>query len=187
MTALEVPTVAQALNAFYAQNDFGDAGGINSDVAYVKIGPINFPIPNTQARKEAIWLHDLHHLLNGYNTDWPGEGRVSAWELTAGGFGAKLYIWALVLAAMSVGMLFYPTATFRAFVRGTYCRPIMSLGLSKQDLMQLPVGELQARVGIDPQRTYPVQISHYVRFGLLWLGYVGTLAGFIWGLFWLVK
>jgi hypothetical protein len=187
MNVLTTHTVAQALNAFYAQHDFGDDGGINSDVAYVKIGPINFPIPNTQARKEAIWLHDLHHLLNGYATDWPGEGRVSAWELATGGFGVKIYVWALVLMAMSVGILFYPTGTFRAFVRGTYCRPIVGLGLSKHELMQLPVSELQRRVGIDPQRTYPVRTSHYMRFGLLWLGYVGALAAATAGLVWLIR
>jgi hypothetical protein len=180
-------TVAQALNAFYAQHDFGEGGGINSNVAYVKIGPVKFPIPNTQARKDAIWLHDLHHLLNGYATDWPGEGRVSAWELAVGGFGNKLYVWLLVLIAMSIGIFLYPAGTFRAFVRGTYCRPIVGLGLSKHELMQLPVSELRARIGIDEQRTYPARVEHYVRFGLLWLGYVGTLVGMVAVLVWLIR
>lgn len=182
----DVPTVRQALDHFYASHNFGEEGGINSNIAYIQFGPVQLPIPNTQQRKDAIWLHDLHHLLNGYDTTWPGEGKVSAWELATGGFGPKLYIWLLVLMAMSIGILLYPLGTFRAFVRGTYCRPILSLSLSKNELLQLPLNQLQRRIGIDVTRTYPVRVSHYARFGLLWLLYIGGLAALVGALWYLI-
>ena len=172
-------TVGQALTQFYADHDFGEEGGINDAFAYAKLGPINIPIPNTAARKEVIWLHDLHHLLNGYDTTWPGEGQVSAWELAAGGFGTKIYIWLLVLLAGSVGVLLFPASTFRAFVRGTYCQSIVSLGLPRDQLKLLPVNELKQRVGIVSGKTYVPAFGHYVRFGLLWLLYMGSIAGLV--------
>ncbi|MBO0950317.1 hypothetical protein [Fibrella forsythiae] len=177
MTATEPLTVQQALTQFYNDHDFGAEGGIDKPFAYAKVGPVRFPIPNTAQRKEIIWLHDLHHLLNGYETTWKGEGQVSAWELATGGFGWRVYIWALVLLAMSVGILVYPVGTFRAFVRGTYCQPIMGLGLPKADLMALPVASLRRKVGIDETAVNRVRPAHYIRFGLLWLLYVGSLIG----------
>lgn len=38
--------------------------------------------PNTAGRKRAIPLHDLHHVLTGYGTDWVGEA-----EIGLGNFG----------------------------------------------------------------------------------------------------
>ena len=40
--------------------------------------------PNTDSRKRAVPLHDLHHILTGYKTDWMGEAEIGAWELRAG-------------------------------------------------------------------------------------------------------
>ena len=172
-------TVGQALTQFYNEHDFGEEGGIDEAFAYAKLGPISIPIPNTAARKEVIWLHDLHHLLNGYDTTWPGQGQVSARELAAGGFGTKIYIWALVLLAGSVGVLLFPANTFRAFVRGTYCQSIQSLGLTNIELKKLTVSELKRRIGIVSGKTYVPEFGHYVRFRLLWLLYVGSIAGLI--------
>ena len=179
-------TVGDALAKFYAEHNFGDEGGINDAFAYAKVGPISMPIPNTAARKEVIWLHDVHHLLNNYDTTWAGEGQVSAWELAAGGFGTKMYIWLLVLGAGSVGVLLFPKLTFRAFVRGTYCRPIMSLGLTKSELKLLPVNTLKQNIGLGPAQIFPIMPSHYLRFGLLWLLYAGGIAGVSVGLYTLI-
>lgn len=179
-------TVGQALINFYNEHDFGEEGGIDKAVAYAKIGPIRLPIPNTAARKEIIWLHDLHHLLNGYDTSWRGEGQVSAWEVAAGGFGSKLYIWALVLGALSVGMFLYPASCFKAFVRGTNCRPILSLGLSKSNLMLLTISELAAKIGLVNSQAYRPTVGHYLRFGLIWLLYAGGVAAIGVGLYHLI-
>ena len=179
-------TVGEALARFYADHDFGDEGGINDAFAYAKVGPFSIPIPNTAARKEVIWLHDLHHLLNNYDTTWAGEGQVSAWEMAAGGFGTKLYIWLLVLMAGSTGVLFFPGVTFRAFVRGTSCRSIMSLGLSKDQLKLLLVSSLKQQIGINETSPPVAAPRHYLRFSLLWLLYVGGIAGIGVGLYSLI-
>lgn len=158
-------TVRQALNEFYDTHDFGREGGVDEPVVRFKFGPVAVVLPNTEQRKQVIWLHDLHHLLNEYPTTWPGEGRVSAWELVTGGWGGQLYIWSLILSAFTIGGLLYPAGAFRAFVWGTYCRPVLSLGLSKAELL--------SRLGIDLSDAYPVRLSHYVRFAALLYGYVG--------------
>ena len=29
--------------------------------------------------KESLFIHDIHHLLSGYDTDWTGELEIAAW------------------------------------------------------------------------------------------------------------
>ncbi|MBO0938179.1 hypothetical protein J2I47_16625 [Fibrella sp. HMF5335] len=179
-------TVQHALNQFYTDHDFGEEGGVNEQVVWLTFGPVAVPLPNTEQRKKVIWLHDLHHLLNEYPTTWSGEGRVSAWELATGGWGWQLYVWLLIILASSIGVLLFPRRAFLAFVRGTYCRPILSLGLTKTQLMQLPVSDLRHRLGIELTRPYPACLSHYLRFCLIWLFYVSSVIGFGVGLYVLI-
>lgn len=106
--------------------------------------------------------------------------------MAAGGFGTKLYIWLLVLLAGSVGVLFFPRVTFRAFVRGTYCRSVTTLGLAKDQLKLLSVNNLKQQIGIDEKNPLVPSLRHYLRFGLLWLLYVGSITGIGVGLYSLI-
>ena len=37
--------------------------------------------------KKTLFLHDIHHLLSDYDTDFRGELEIAAWELSSGGCG----------------------------------------------------------------------------------------------------
>jgi hypothetical protein len=94
-----------------------DAG--NSDpFAVVKIFYLPYPIPNTRARKRAVRIHDLNHLVSGYETDRVGELEISAWELASGGCTDHGAAWVLDLAGLLGGLIAAPRRTVRAFRSG---------------------------------------------------------------------
>ena len=41
------------------------------------VGPIPLGFPNSDARRRAVKLHDLHHVLTGYGTTWTGVSTFS--------------------------------------------------------------------------------------------------------------
>jgi hypothetical protein len=95
-----------------------DAG--NSDpFAVVKILYLPYPIPNTRARKRAVRIHDLNHLVSGYSTDRIGELEISAWELASGGCRDYVAAWVLDLAGLLGGLMVAPRRTLRAYWAGT--------------------------------------------------------------------
>jgi hypothetical protein len=50
----------------------------------IRIFGLSLKFPNAEAHKRAVPLHDLHHLVTGYRTDWVGEAEIGAWELRGG-------------------------------------------------------------------------------------------------------
>jgi hypothetical protein len=46
---------------------------------------VPFRLPSTRGRRRDVPLHDLHHVLTGFATDWPGEAEIGIWEITAKG------------------------------------------------------------------------------------------------------
>jgi hypothetical protein len=101
------------------------ASGLPSDAgdsepfAVVKILYLPYPIPNTRARKRAVRIHDLNHLVSGYATDRIGELEISAWELASGGCRDYVAAWVLDLAGLLGGLMVAPRRTLRAFRAGT--------------------------------------------------------------------
>ena len=106
-----------ALALYFETNDFGEDGGYNDDWVSGKFGPIPFAFPNTPARKRAIPLHDLHHVITGYDTDGVGEGAIGAWEV-ASGCGRHWAAWFLNLNAMWLASLMDARAVWDAFLSG---------------------------------------------------------------------
>jgi hypothetical protein len=143
-------TVAQAIQEFYNQHDFGKDGGINEKYAWIKFGFISIPIPNAKTRRENIYLHDITHLVTGYETHWKGESSASAWEIASGGW-RNLYIpWMLTLWAMGVGVLLYPSAVYQSFRRGLTMRNALTSNLSKEEILGLSIEELRTRLSNHP-------------------------------------
>lgn len=110
-------TMRQARDKYFSENGFGEDGGYGDAWVDFKLGPVPFPFPNLPARVRAVKIHDLHHILTGYDTNTTGELEISAWEIGAGcrGYAAA---WILNLGGMAGGVLVAPKRTFRAFVRG---------------------------------------------------------------------
>src|SRR5215469_14126369 len=45
---------------------------------------LTLKFPNTKGRQSDVPLHDLHHILTGFGTDWTGEGEIGIWEIRTG-------------------------------------------------------------------------------------------------------
>jgi hypothetical protein len=178
-------TIQEGLSGFYKVNDFEDDGGIQSSIAWLKVGPFKVPIPNPEARKKALWIHDINHLATGYSTKWIGETSISGWELATGGWGNNLFVWMIIMGGFLIGVLVYPISTFKAFLRGRKCRSVVGLGLSKRELMNLEIDDLKSMTGLDKSIDYQAGTADILRFAgwilmalisyLLPLGLVGIL------------
>ncbi|QDK81225.1 hypothetical protein EXU85_22490 [Spirosoma sp. KCTC 42546] len=66
--------VESSLNDFYRQHGYGEGGGINRKWDMIKFGPISLPLPNLESRRRNIYLHDINHLVTGFDT--PGKVKV---------------------------------------------------------------------------------------------------------------
>lgn len=63
--AMKDQTVRTALQDYFAQNDFGADGGYEETWVFLKFGPVSLLLYNSPARKRAVPIHDLHHLVTG--------------------------------------------------------------------------------------------------------------------------
>jgi hypothetical protein len=70
--------VRQARTEYFRANGFGDDGGHHARWVKVKLGAVPLWFPNTDARRRAVRLHDLHHLATGYETSVVGEAEIGA-------------------------------------------------------------------------------------------------------------
>jgi hypothetical protein len=131
-------TVDVALQRYMATNDFNAA--YNDRWVKLRAGLITLFFPSTRARIQAARLHDIHHLLTSYGTDWRGESEIAAWEL-GGGCGRYWPAWTLNAGAFGIGLLITPRRAYHAFVRGRHSSnlyrnsaPSHILSLSLSDL-----------------------------------------------------
>ncbi len=114
-------TVGEARSRYFAEAGFPSDGGYAAKfVQLAKLGPIPLGFPNSDARRKAVVMHDLHHVATGYKTDWTGEAEISAWEI-ASGCGRLWFAWYINLLGMTLGWVVNPGATWRAWVRGRSC------------------------------------------------------------------
>ena len=141
---------------YLVENDFGDGGYTSSWVVIKVAGPFKIAFPNTASRKRAIPLHDLHHVIAQYGTDWTGEGEIGAFEIAAG-CGDHRAAWFLNASALSFGVFIAPRACYRAFLRGRHARTLYlrsneSGGEFREALLDENTGEMRKKLGLeDPQ------------------------------------
>jgi hypothetical protein len=102
--------------------------------------------PNTAARVRAVRLHDLHHVLTGYDTSWTGEGEIGAWEL-ASNCRDHYAAWWLNFCAALIGLCIAPRRVVAAFRRGLREHNLYDAQFSEAMLSE-HVGALRARLGI---------------------------------------
>jgi hypothetical protein len=117
------PRIGDLRAEFFRTSGFGADGGESAKWVRYPVWGIPIVVPNVDARRRALRLHDLHHLATGYDTSWTGESEIAAWELGAGchGYAAA---WALNVAAFSIGVVIAPRRLWRAFVRGRSSRTL---------------------------------------------------------------
>jgi hypothetical protein len=155
-------TVGEARSRYFEEAGFPPDGGYAAKfVQLAKLGPIPVGFPNSDARRKAVVLHDLHHVATGYKTDWTGEAEISAWEI-ASGCGRMWFAWYINLQGMVLGWVVNPGATWRAWVRGRHSRNLYHEGVSDQ-LLRETVGSLRARLALDgtaPEPTAGDRVSY---------------------------
>ena len=139
----------RAFEAFGIPEDGGDS----SPWVEFKLGPIPMPFPNSDARRRAVKLHDLHHVLTGYRMDILGEFEISAWEIAAG-CGRFVVPWYLNLMGLTAGVLVAPRRTARAFWRGRRSRTLYT-SLSHDEVIDRRVDEVQAELGVPSSTVSP--------------------------------
>lgn len=115
---LESCLVSEALKDYYLAAKVDPASTYDEKWARIEVGPIAFYIPNTENRKNALRVHDVHHVVTGFEPNICGEAQISAWEVGSGGCGTNLYVWAIILTGAVGGLFICPIKTFRAFLLG---------------------------------------------------------------------
>lgn len=66
----------------------------------------------------SLTLHDLNHLISGYDLSLRGEIENAAWELGSGGCGRYVFWWVDRSFITLLGLLSMPRAVIRAFRAG---------------------------------------------------------------------
>ena len=137
--------VEEARNLYLAANGFS-VGDYDAPTFTIAISGLPLRFPNTKGRKRAIPLHDLHHILTGYGTDWVGEAEIGAWELRAGCNSFITYYlngWAVI-----IGLFISPRRVWQAFRAARGQRTLYFDPAPYGRLLQMTVGEVRKRLGI---------------------------------------
>ena len=134
-----------------ARQEYFDRSGFNeqsytSKWARFQLGPIPLLIPNFSTRRRAVRLHDLHHVLTGYETTWLGEAEVSAWEAGSGG-APYLTVWMLMTFAMVIGVFIDKDAVCRAYRRGCGSRNLFFKDFDDR-MLDISLREMRRTLGI---------------------------------------
>jgi hypothetical protein len=137
----------EARNLFLAANGFKIADYAASTFTIGFCGlPLKFP--NTEGRKRVVPLHDLHHVLTGYGTDWVGEAEIGAWELRAGCDSFVAYL--LNGSAVIIGLFLSPVSVWRAFLAARGQHTLYRDSVDHDSILQMTVGEIRNKLGIPP-------------------------------------
>jgi hypothetical protein len=137
-------SIARARSDFFTRAGFASDGGYQDLVAEAEFAGLPYQVHNGPMRREALRIHDLHHLVTGFATDWKGEAEISAWELGSGGGGRHLYAWNIALWGLFTGLLAIPTRTWRAFQQGRMRSNLYVADVDVDALLPEPEQALQA-------------------------------------------
>jgi hypothetical protein len=144
----ESETVRQARADYFRRAGLPPDGGESQRWVILRIGGVPFSaLLNIAARKRTVKLHDVHHVLTGYDTSWTGEAEIGAWEL---GSGCRRHwvAWVLNIQAMILGLLIAPRRTWRAFLRGRRSGNLYGSAALDDSLLDRTVADLRRETGI---------------------------------------
>jgi quinol monooxygenase YgiN len=141
-------SLLRARALFFRDAKLGPDGGYGDRWVRVETKPIPFYFPNWPSRVAAARLHDLHHIATDYETDWPGEAEIAAWEV-ASGCARYHAAWILNVGAFGAGLVVAPRRLFRAFLRGRHTKTnLYKSGFDESQLNDVTVGMLRDQLGL---------------------------------------
>lgn len=151
MTSTTPATTLGAARAdYYRINGFGDDGGDALEWVPLKILGMTLKIPNTDGRRRAVRIHDLHHVVTGFQTDLRGEAEIGAWELASGCLrwpAATI----LNLFALAMGLVLAPHRMVRAWALGRHTRNLYGEN-GVDHLLPRAVSEVRSTLGLTAAR-----------------------------------
>lgn len=139
--------VRDARDLYLAENGFTMAS-YDSPTAQGSLFGLKFSVPNPPSHQRAIRFHDLHHVATGYGTDHAGEAELSIWQARRGLRKAGLYVAAIVLTNVAIGVAVAPARTVEAFRRAAGNGSLFNVAANYDWLLDRTVGELRAQLGI---------------------------------------
>ncbi len=149
MTSTDM-TLGAARADYYRINGFGDDGGDALEWVPLKILGMTLKIPNTDGRRRAVRIHDLHHVVTGFQTDLRGEAEIGAWELASGCLrwpAATI----LNLFALAMGLVLAPHRMARAWSLGRHTLNLYGEN-GVEHLLPRNVGEVRNGLGLSAKR-----------------------------------
>ena len=163
---MENQTPREILQKFYTDNHFGDDGGNSLPYVKIELTPkLYFYFPNFDARRKAVILHDIHHLVTGYKTTLAGESEISAWEI---GSGCKSY-WAAFFintSGLMIGIPFNFFGVLKAFARGRKTKNLYHNTIPVEQAMDMQVSELKKHFDLDVyEKDNKVSFMDFLLFG----------------------
>ena len=93
----------------------------------VPIGKHRIPILPLFGLRPSLTLHDLNHLISGYDLSPRGEVQSAAWELGSGGCGRHVFWWVDRSFLFLMGLVLMPRVTLGALRAGTKQRNLYSM------------------------------------------------------------
>ncbi len=146
-------TMSEARAEYYKVNGFGDDGGDSLDWVPLQIWRFTIKIPNSNARRKALKIHDLHHVVTGYATNLRGESEIAAWEL-ASGCRRMPAAFVLNLFALAIGAIIAPRLVLRAWARGRATKNLYPHD-TVDALLPQPVATVRESLGLDAPAPAP--------------------------------
>lgn len=137
----------EARNLYFRANGFS-MRDYQAPTVTIKAFGLALKFPNIEERRRVVPLHDLHHVLTEYGTDWTGEAEIGAWELRADCRSWVAYL--LNGGGVVIGLFIAPRRLWRAFRAARNQRTLYLERRSYEELLQLKVGELRQQLGICP-------------------------------------
>lgn len=135
-----------ARERYFRSNDLGE-GGYDDRWVILRAGGIPIgAFPDSPQRVRSVRLHDVHHVVAGYDTSWTGEAEIAAWEL-ASGCADHYAAWMLNVSALLIGIFIAPRAVLAAARRGRATRNLYD-GEWDEAILDRSVGEIRAELGL---------------------------------------
>ena len=136
--------VREARRQYFEDNNFGADGGYGERWVFLEFGWLKVPVYNSAARRRAVPLHDLHHIVTGYSTTPSGEAEIACWEIAAGTYD-KWFALIINLPALLYGFVLWPGRCRTAWRRGRASESLYQVDFD-ETLLDCTVAELRARV-----------------------------------------
>ena len=139
-------SLREARARYFASSGLGDGGYDDAWVVFRARGIPYAAFPNSPQRVRSVRLHDVHHIVAGYDTSWTGEAEIAAWEL-ASGCKDHYAAWILNGLALLIGLVLAPLAVRDAWRRGRVTKNLYD-GEWEESLLDRSVGEIRAELDL---------------------------------------